>query len=134
MEKRCIACGDDRRWANCRTVLQRALLCNRDAPALLQAWGLMEMQVWPAGHCAPETVDAWLTSVKLAQVLILCVPASPPLPTLQRGNFLAAVLLLDRSAVLEPRNRPVLKWKPVVQARQTVGARRGQHKSTPPAS
>ncbi|KAI3433431.1 hypothetical protein D9Q98_003246 [Chlorella vulgaris] len=95
MEKRCIACGDDRRWANCRTVLQRALLCNRDAPALLQAWGLMEMQ---------------------------------------RGNFLAAVLLLDRSAVLEPRNRPVLKWKPVVQARQTVGARRGQHKSTPRAS
>lgn len=86
MEKRCIPCGDDRRWANCRTVLQRGLLHNRDAPALLQAWGLMEMQ---------------------------------------RGNLLGAILLLDRSAALEPRNRPVLRWKPVVEARQTVGARRG---------
>jgi hypothetical protein len=46
MEKRCIPGDDARRWHNCRTVLQRGLLHNRDAPALLQAWGLMEMQVW----------------------------------------------------------------------------------------
>lgn len=46
-------------------------------------------------------------------------------PPLQRGNLLAAVMLLDRSAALEPRNRPVLRWKPVVEARKTVGERRG---------
>ncbi|PRW58106.1 superoxide dismutase [Fe] [Chlorella sorokiniana] len=86
MEKRCIPCGDERRWAASRSVLQQGLERNRDAPPLLQAWGLLEMQ---------------------------------------RGNLLGAVMLLDRSAALEPRNRPVLRWKPVVEARKTVGERRG---------
>ena len=44
-------------------------------------------------------------------------------PALQRGNWVAAILLLDRSAALEPRNRPVLRWKPVVEARRTISAR-----------
>lgn len=43
---------------------------------------------------------------------------------MQRGNLLGAVMLLDRSAALEPRNRPVLRWKPVIEARKTVGERR----------
>jgi hypothetical protein len=74
-------------------------------------------------------------------VLAPCQPTQstrrrPRCPFLsQRGNFLAAVLLLDRSAALEPRNRPVLRWKPVVEARQTVGARRAAKGATsPPAS
>ncbi len=45
MEKRCIPKGDERRWHNCRSVLQRGLCVNPNAPSLLQAWGLMEMQV-----------------------------------------------------------------------------------------
>lgn len=46
MEKRCgIPRGDERRFEACRSVLQRGLAVNRDAPLLLQAWGLMEMQV-----------------------------------------------------------------------------------------
>ncbi|KAL4431107.1 hypothetical protein ABPG75_006363 [Micractinium tetrahymenae] len=85
MEKRSIPRGDDGRWDACRTVLQRGLLVNPNAPPLLQAWGLMEMQ---------------------------------------RGNWVAALLLLDRSARLEPRNTPVLRWKPVVEARRTLGERR----------
>lgn len=44
MEKRSIPRGDEGRWAACRTVLQRGLLVNPNAPPLLQAWGLMEMQ------------------------------------------------------------------------------------------
>lgn len=94
MEKRCMRVGDDTHWAACRTVLQRGLLCNRDAPQLLQAWGLMEMQ---------------------------------------RGNWQAAVALLERSVLFEPRNSPVLRWKPVIEARKTVGERqrcRGSGKST----
>ena len=48
MEKRCKcdgAAAGERNWGACRDVLQKGLLLNRDAPALLQAWGLMEMQV-----------------------------------------------------------------------------------------
>ncbi len=44
---------------------------------------------------------------------------------MQRANLRAAVMLLDRSAALEPKNRPVLRWAPVVEARKTVGERRG---------
>lgn len=43
---------------------------------------------------------------------------------LQRGNILAAVLLLERSVLFEPRNSPVLRWRPVQVAQQTVLTRR----------
>ncbi|KAK9846412.1 hypothetical protein WJX81_003324 [Elliptochloris bilobata] len=43
---------------------------------------------------------------------------------LQRGNVLAAVLLLERSVAHDPRCSPVLRWKAVRTARQTVGSRR----------
>lgn len=85
MEKRSIPRGDDRRWAACREVLNQGLRVNPDAPPLLQAWGLLEMQ---------------------------------------RGNHTAALLLLDRSARLEPRNRPVLRWRPVIEARREFNASR----------
>lgn len=51
MEKRCIPRGDERRWAASRSVLQQGLERNRDAPPLLQAWGLLEMQVGRQGRC-----------------------------------------------------------------------------------
>ena len=43
---------------------------------------------------------------------------------LQKGNVLAAVLLLERSVQFEPRNSPVLRWRPVQLAQQTVMSRR----------
>ncbi len=43
---------------------------------------------------------------------------------LQRGNVLAAVLLLERCVANDPRCSPVLRWKAVRAARQTVGSRR----------
>ncbi len=43
---------------------------------------------------------------------------------LQKGNILAAVLLLERSVQFEPRNSPVLRWRPVQLAQQTVISRR----------
>lgn len=43
---------------------------------------------------------------------------------LQNGNFIAAVLLLERSVSFDPFLQPVLKWKPVILARQTVSERR----------
>lgn len=63
---------------------------------------------------------------RVPPALTACRPASPPLSVaeMQRGNLLGAVMLLDRSAALEPRNRPVLRWKPVIEARKTVGERR----------
>jgi hypothetical protein len=69
MEKRCSLVGQERNWASCRAVLQRGLLLNRDAPALLQAWGLMEMQVggWGVGGGVPwaallAVLAAWLAA------------------------------------------------------------------------
>lgn len=43
---------------------------------------------------------------------------------LQKGNILAAVLLLERSVQFDPRNSPVLKWRAVQLAQQTVLSRR----------
>lgn len=39
---------------------------------------------------------------------------------LQKGNAIAAVKLLERSAAQDPRNQPVLRWKPVLEARSAV--------------
>lgn len=41
---------------------------------------------------------------------------------LQKGNFWAAVRLLERSVDMDPFLEPVLKWKPVSMARMTVQA------------
>ena len=43
---------------------------------------------------------------------------------LQKGNILAAVLLLERSVQFDPRNSPVLRWRTVQLAKQAVSARR----------
>ncbi|KAL3149125.1 hypothetical protein ABBQ32_001964 [Trebouxia sp. C0010 RCD-2024] len=73
------------RFHSCRQVLQQGLSINRTSAALIQAWGLME---------------------------------------LQKGNIVAAVLLLERSVQFEPRNRPVLKWRAVQLAQQALLDRR----------
>lgn len=39
---------------------------------------------------------------------------------LQKGNVVAAVLLLERSVQFEPRNSPVLKWRSVQLAQQAL--------------
>jgi hypothetical protein len=39
---------------------------------------------------------------------------------LQKGNFWAAVRLLERSVVMDPFLTPVLRWKPVSAARKTI--------------
>ena len=43
---------------------------------------------------------------------------------LQKGNIVAAVLLLERSVQFEPRNSPVLKWRAVQLAQQAFLDRR----------
>jgi hypothetical protein len=53
----------------------------------------------------------------------LC-PQAWGLLELQRGNVLAAVILLERCVANDPRCSPVLRWKAVRVARQTVGSRR----------
>lgn len=116
MEKRCNRrTGDDEWWEACRKVLWSGLQQNKDAPALLQAWGLLEMQV--GGGCVGgeqsmlDYASPCLQKAALGSrgppLTPACVP--PSFPRLQRGNWVAAILLLDRSALLEPRNRPVLR-------------------------
>jgi len=52
-------------------------------------------------------------------------PQAWGLMELQRGNVLAAVLLLERSVLNDPaRCSPVLRWKAVRTARQSVSSRR----------
>ncbi len=45
---------------------------------------------------------------------------------LQRGNWLAAVMLLERSARLDVACQPVLKWHVVQTAKKTVGSRKSR--------
>lgn len=42
---------------------------------------------------------------------------------LQRGNVLAAVLLLERCVQYEPKCRPVLQWRAVQLAKESVSQR-----------
>lgn len=44
---------------------------------------------------------------------------------LQKGNLLAAVMLLERSVLYDPqRCAPVMRWHLVRRAQETVGSRR----------
>ncbi|KAG2445198.1 hypothetical protein HYH02_008666 [Chlamydomonas schloesseri] len=54
-----------------------------------------------------------------------CLIQSWGLLELQRGNWLAAVRMLERCARLDVNCRPVLRWQVVQTARKTVGSRRG---------
>ena len=49
-----------------------------------------------------------------------CLAQAWGLLELQRGNCLGAVKLLERSVVLDPACSPVLKWKPVVNAKNSI--------------
>ncbi|KAJ9523301.1 hypothetical protein QJQ45_005263 [Haematococcus lacustris] len=50
---------------------------------------------------------------------------------LQRGNWLAALMLLERSVRIEPRLQPVLNWALVDAARQAVGSRQQRRRKEP---
>ena len=63
-------------------------------------------------------IDGTLVSLHIA-----CLQAWG-LMELQKGNIVAAVLLLERSVQFEPRNRPVLKWRAVQLAQQALLDRR----------
>lgn len=63
-----------------------------------------------------------ITTPSVLPPLLLLHP--PPqawgLMELQKGNFWAAVRLLERSVVMDPFLTPVLRWKPVNAARNTL--------------
>jgi hypothetical protein len=49
---------------------------------------------------------------------------------LQKGNWWAAVRLLERCVLMDPANSPVLRWHPVAAARKTVGSRSRRARDT----
>ncbi|GBF90047.1 hypothetical protein Rsub_02755 [Raphidocelis subcapitata] len=63
-----------------------------------------------------------------------CLAQAWGLLELQRGNFWAAVRLLERCVVMEPANAPVLKWLPVRAAAKTVSGRRRRGAAVVPAA
>ncbi|KAI8474688.1 MAG: hypothetical protein J3K34DRAFT_517996 [Monoraphidium minutum] len=69
-----------------------------------------------------------------------CLAQAWGLLELQRGNWWAAVRLLERCVSMDASNAPVLRWQPVQSARQTVssrpgrGARRARGASVVPAA
>lgn len=60
-----------------------------------------------------------------------CLIQAWGLMELQRGNFWAALMMLERAVKIDPKNSPVLKWVPVRTARQTVGSKNRSLRSTP---
>lgn len=63
-------------------------------------------------------------TVDVAMLIKLLALQAWGLMELQRGNVVAAVLLLERCVAYDPRCSPVLKWKAVRIAQQTVTSRR----------
>ncbi|GLC54770.1 hypothetical protein PLESTB_000904100 [Pleodorina starrii] len=63
-----------------------------------------------------------------------CLIQAWGLMELQRGNWLAAVMLLERSARLDSRCVPVLSWQHVRTAKKTVGSRRTRGSAVRPAA
>eukprot|EP00195_Chlamydomonas_chlamydogama_P006100 CAMPEP_0202908558 /NCGR_PEP_ID=MMETSP1392-20130828/46474_1 /ASSEMBLY_ACC=CAM_ASM_000868 /TAXON_ID=225041 /ORGANISM="Chlamydomonas chlamydogama, Strain SAG 11-48b" /LENGTH=180 /DNA_ID=CAMNT_0049597957 /DNA_START=179 /DNA_END=721 /DNA_ORIENTATION=- len=59
-----------------------------------------------------------------------CLIQAWGLMELQRGNLLAALMMLERAVKLEPSCSPVLKWRQVDTARKTVGSRRSVRRGT----
>lgn len=78
-----------------------------------------------------EAEERWQRCRQVLQRGLLLNPSSPQiiqawgLMELQRGNLLPAVRMLERCVSFDPqRCEPVLRWKPVRDARKTVGSRR----------
>lgn len=89
------------------------------------SWAQMEKrcsgQTTQRFHHCREVLQRGLTmnpgSIKLVQAWGLM--------ELQKGNLLAAVMMLERCAATDPDTcAPLLRWKPVRDAQKTVGSRR----------
>ncbi|KAK9860424.1 hypothetical protein WJX84_011109 [Apatococcus fuscideae] len=104
--------------------------CVASCPSLVKAyisWAQMEKRSRTAGeqddahlHRARVVLQRGLTrnpySASLCQAWGLM--------ELQKGNFLAAILLLERSVLYDPSFSPVLRWRQVIEARGTISSRR----------
>lgn len=83
---------------------------------------------------APDSgcTDRWARCRQVLQRGLTANPSSScliqawGLMELQRGNWLAAVMLLERSAMLDVACQPVLKWHVVQTAKKTVGSRKSR--------
>ena len=77
--------------------------------------------------------ERWRRCREVLQRALVLNPASPQvlqafgLMELQKGNLLPAIRLLERCASFDRRCETVLKWKPVLAAKEAV-AQRGQQR------
>ena len=75
---------------------------------------------------APGSTDPWKGCRNVLQRALRINPRKPKLTQawglmeLQRGNFWPAVQLLERSVLQDPILAPVLRWKPVVEAKRKI--------------
>lgn len=100
-------------------------------PELTKAWVSYAQMEKRVGKCAGmQGVQRFNRCREVLQRAMTIHPTSPELTQawglmeLQKGNLLAAVKLLERCAQQDPRNLPVLRWKPVRDAQVSVQSRR----------
>ncbi|GAX85358.1 hypothetical protein CEUSTIGMA_g12775.t1 [Chlamydomonas eustigma] len=55
-----------------------------------------------------------------------CIMQAWGLLELQQGNFLPALKMLERAAMMHPNCSPVLKWEQVATARKTVSSKKSR--------
>lgn len=145
MERRMGRISDPLRLAVARQILQRGLATNPDSGCLAQVRALTHtphvtdidstpfsargssMQEHPARLLLARQQQhthshskAPLSRPCMSLALLLLLLQAWGLMELQKGNFWAAVRLLERSVVMEPFLAPVLRWKPVSAARKTI--------------
>eukprot|EP00877_Chromochloris_zofingiensis_P006341 jgi/Chrzof1/1960/Cz10g28010.t1 len=99
----------------------------RRYPFLCKAWvSYAQMEKRIGRRSDPDRMEACRVILQRGLQLnpsSACLAQAWGLMELQKGNFWAAVRLLERCVTLDPSCSPVLKWKPVDSARKTVGSR-----------
>lgn len=89
------------------------------------SYAQMERRAW-----ATDPIERWHRCRGVLQRALALNPHSPHitqawgLMELQRGNFVPAIVLLERCAGADRRCEPVLRWKLVRDAKQLVSVRR----------
>ncbi|KAL6758924.1 hypothetical protein V8C86DRAFT_3133866 [Haematococcus lacustris] len=102
----------DKAWVSYAMMEKRASLASSQAERFARCRAVLQrgLQLNP---CSPRLLQAF------------------GLMELQRGNWLAALMLLERSVRIEPRLQPVLNWALVDAARQAVGSRHQRRRKEP---
>jgi lipopolysaccharide biosynthesis regulator YciM len=114
-------------WTKAREAFEECCAASPDFVKAWVSWAQLEKRVSLA---SADTQDRFKRCREVLQRGLQMNPQSAALcqawglMELQKGNWLAAILLLERCVAHDPRCSPVLRWKQVQAAKQLASVRR----------